>query len=196
VSVERFSSYGGGIDPTAVIGHPPESREWSPGDPLFAPSVDGAARVEAFVTIDAGTREATRVGPRAWLMKHVHVGHDAWVGADCELAPGTVVGGHARLGADVRCGVNASILPFVLVGEGARIGAGAVVTKDVPAGEVWVGNPARKIVSVPAPDGQLRCGCWPGRVNSECVFHNPAPTQADGEITASRGARSTTGPPG
>lgn len=28
------------------------------------------------------------------------------------------------------------------VGENAVVGAGAVVTKDVPAGEVWVGNPA------------------------------------------------------
>lgn len=40
---------------------------------------------------------------------------------------------------------RAVILPGVTIGEGAVIGAGAVVTKDVPAWEVWAGNPAKKI---------------------------------------------------
>ena len=43
---------GGGIDQTAVIGHAPESREWAPGDPSFAPEIDKTARIEAYVTID------------------------------------------------------------------------------------------------------------------------------------------------
>ncbi len=40
-------------------------------------------------------------------------------------------------------GANATILGGITIGEGALIGAGSVVTKDVPAGETWVGNPAR-----------------------------------------------------
>ena len=39
-------------------------------------------------------------------------------------------------------GAGATILPGLTIGEGAMIGAGSVVTKDVPAGELWVGNPA------------------------------------------------------
>jgi len=39
-------------------------------------------------------------------------------------------------------GANCTILPNVTIGEGALIGAGSVVTKDVPPGEIWVGNPA------------------------------------------------------
>lgn len=42
-------------------------------------------------------------------------------------------------------GANATILCGITIGENAMIGAGSVVTKDVPAGEVWVGNPARGI---------------------------------------------------
>ena len=42
-------------------------------------------------------------------------------------------------------GANATILPGVTIGENAMIGAGSVVTKDVPAGEVWVGNSARRM---------------------------------------------------
>ena len=41
-------------------------------------------------------------------------------------------------------GINAIILPGVEIGECAMIGAGSIVTKSVPAGEVWYGNPARK----------------------------------------------------
>jgi acetyltransferase-like isoleucine patch superfamily enzyme len=40
-------------------------------------------------------------------------------------------------------GANATILPGVTIGENAMVGAGSVVTRDVPAGELWVGSPAR-----------------------------------------------------
>jgi UDP-2-acetamido-3-amino-2,3-dideoxy-glucuronate N-acetyltransferase len=40
-------------------------------------------------------------------------------------------------------GANATLLPGITVGERAMVGAGAVVTKDVPARAVVVGNPAK-----------------------------------------------------
>ena len=40
-------------------------------------------------------------------------------------------------------GANSTILGGITIGENAMIGAGSVVTKDVPADEVWFGNPAR-----------------------------------------------------
>ena len=40
-------------------------------------------------------------------------------------------------------GANATILCGITIGENAMIGAGSVVTKDVPAGEIWIGNPAK-----------------------------------------------------
>jgi acetyltransferase-like isoleucine patch superfamily enzyme len=46
---------------------------------------------------------------------------------------------------DVFIGVNAIVLGIHSIGEGAVIGAGAVVTHDVPAFEIWAGNPARMI---------------------------------------------------
>lgn len=44
---------------------------------------------------------------------------------------------------DVSIGSGATILCGITIGKGARIGAGSVVTRDVPAGQVWIGNPAR-----------------------------------------------------
>lgn len=40
-------------------------------------------------------------------------------------------------------GANSIILKGVKIGEKSIIGAGSVVTKDVPSGEVWAGNPAK-----------------------------------------------------
>ena len=133
----------GFIHPTANIGDPPESRDYT--GPGIQPIIHPTAQINAFSNIDAGTERATRLDKDAWAMALVHIGHDALVGEGCELAPGTVVGGFVTLGRDVRCGVGVIIRPRVTVGDGARLGAGAVVVADVPPGETWIGNPARRL---------------------------------------------------
>ena len=45
-------------------------------------------------------------------------------------------------------GAGSTILCGVTIGENAMIGIGSVVTHDVPAGEVWVGNPAHFLKKV------------------------------------------------
>ena len=45
-------------------------------------------------------------------------------------------------------GAGSTILCGVTIGENAMIGIGSVVTKDVPAGDVWVGNPAHFLKKV------------------------------------------------
>lgn len=54
-----------------------------------------------------------------------------------------------RIGSDAYIGCNVSIRRGVHIGEGAVVGMGAVVNRDVPAWEVWAGNPARKIKDRP-----------------------------------------------
>ncbi len=48
-----------------------------------------------------------------------------------------------RRGAYIGC--NTIICKPVTIGENAVVGAGSIVTKDIPANEVWAGNPARFI---------------------------------------------------
>jgi acetyltransferase-like isoleucine patch superfamily enzyme len=62
------------------------------------------------------------------------------------LSPGVkdqLAGPVVRRGAKI--GANSTILPGVVIGEYALVGAGSVVVRDVPAGAVVVGNPARVV---------------------------------------------------
>jgi acetyltransferase-like isoleucine patch superfamily enzyme len=49
------------------------------------------------------------------------------------------------IGNDVFIGANAMVLKGVNIGDRSIIGAGSVVTKSIPADEIWAGNPARFI---------------------------------------------------
>ncbi len=49
------------------------------------------------------------------------------------------------LGNDVWLGAGCTVLPGVSIGNGAIVGAGSVVTRNIPANEIWGGVPSRKI---------------------------------------------------
>lgn len=91
------------------------------------------------------------------LARRVKVSHLSYVG-DATIGEGTNVGAgtitcnfdgvkknQTIVGRDVSIGSNTSLVAPVEIGDGALTGAGAVVTKDVPAGERVAGNPARPL---------------------------------------------------
>ena len=61
-----------------------------------------------------------------------------------------------HIGNKVWLGANVTVLPGVTIGDGAIIAAGAVVTKDVPAGAVAAGVPARIIKQSGGAHGESR----------------------------------------
>ncbi len=97
------------------------------------------------------------IGNNVRLHSNVFVPEFSVLEDDCWLGPNVVVtnaryprshnvkeqlrGATIKRGAKI--GANATLLPGVVIGENALVGAGAVVTRDVPAGAVVVGNPAR-----------------------------------------------------
>ena len=114
-------------------------------------------------TLDYGCK----VGNRVKIHHNVYVAQYTVLEDDVFLAPGVMIANDPHPGCSfsrqcmrgpvikkgAQIGVNATILPFVVIGERALIGSGSVVTKDVPAGAVMYGNPARQHGDI----SKLRC---------------------------------------
>jgi serine acetyltransferase len=90
----------------------------------------------------------TSIGP-GFILRHgqgIVISWKSRIGSGCELHQHVTLGekdGHAPILANnVTVGANAVLLGGILIGEGAKIGAGAVVTKDVPAGRTATGTAA------------------------------------------------------
>jgi acetyltransferase-like isoleucine patch superfamily enzyme len=90
---------------------------------------------QAFIPEFSVLHEGCWIGPNVVL---TNAKYPLAPGAKDQLA-GPVIGKRAKIGA------NSTLLPGVVVGDDALVGAGSVVVKDVPAGAVVVGNPARII---------------------------------------------------
>jgi len=75
------------------------------------------------------------------------VEHDCVVGDFSHVSPNAVLAGGAQLQEQCWVGAGASVRQLLEVGKAAVVGMGAVVTKDVSAGSVVAGNPARVMKS-------------------------------------------------
>ncbi|MED7950089.1 NeuD/PglB/VioB family sugar acetyltransferase [Kitasatospora sp. NPDC058201] len=88
---------------------------------------------------------SVRLGAHSQVHYNATVGHDTVCGERVTVYPGGNVSGSVLLADAVTVGSNAVVLQGRRVGTGAFVGAAAVVTRDVPPGEVVVGSPARPL---------------------------------------------------
>ena len=132
---------------------------------LYGCELGDETKIGAFVEI----QKNTKIGNRCKVSSHTFICEGVTIGDNCFIGHSVVFinDNHpravnadgrletekdwsdrfvtTRIGNNVAIGSNATILGGVKVGDGAMVGAGSVVTKDVPPGEVWAGNPARKL---------------------------------------------------
>jgi sugar O-acyltransferase (sialic acid O-acetyltransferase NeuD family) len=120
---ERYATL---LHPTAVI---PESATVGPGSIVHAGCV---------FTADV------LLGAHVVVMPAVVLTHDDVVGDGVTFGAGARVAGGVMIERGAYVGSGALLRERVVVGSGAVVGMGAVVTRTVPAREVWMGVPARR----------------------------------------------------
>jgi len=136
------------VGPGTVIGHP--GFGWATGPSgavravpqLAGVVIDDDVSIGPLCTIDAGTLAATRIRRAAKLDAHVHVGHNADVGAGSIIAAQCGFAGSVTIGEGVLIGGQVGIADHVTVGARARIAAKSGVISDVPEGVTVAGYPA------------------------------------------------------
>lgn len=101
--------------------------------------------IGANTCIDRGALADTVIGDYSKINNLCHIAHNNVIGKNVEIAGCVNISGSCIIDDDVWISPNVSLRGWQHIYRGVTIGAGAVVTKDIPEGETWVGNPARKL---------------------------------------------------
>jgi len=105
----------------------------------------------AFVAVTA----PQEIGAHVVVMPHVTITHDDRIRDYATFASRVALAGRVSVGEAAYLGSGALVREGLSIGAGALVGMGAVVLDDVPPSEVWVGNPARRLRTLPS-NGQSR----------------------------------------
>jgi UDP-3-O-[3-hydroxymyristoyl] glucosamine N-acyltransferase len=139
------------IKANTVIGGPGFGFEYDEHDQpvriphLGAVTIGSDTEIGALVSIARGTLDDTLVGDHVKIDDHVFIAHNVRIGDRSLVIAGAEISGSVVLGAGAWIGPQVTIRDQVIVGENAMAGIGAVVTKNIEAGMIVAGNPARPL---------------------------------------------------
>jgi UDP-N-acetylglucosamine acyltransferase len=131
------------IGPYCIIGAP---AEWRGNDHVKGSVIIGNDNhITGHCTIDSGAIGSTVILDRCYIMKGVHIGHNARIMSRVTLSCHSIIGGHSVIEQDVNIGLGAIIHQKKEIPEGCMIGMGAIVTKglELKPYHTYVGNPAK-----------------------------------------------------
>ena len=95
--------------------------------------------------ISRGSVGCTVIEDYVKLDSYVHIGHDAHIKKNVEIAAGATIGGFVDIGRNTFVGLNATLKNRITVGENDIIGMGASVMRSFPGNITLARNPAKGI---------------------------------------------------
>lgn len=98
--------------------------------------------IGACSTIDRGAIGPTVVGEGTKIDNLVMIAHNCEIGSHNVFASQVGIAGSSSTGDYVRLGGQAGLRDHIHLNTGCSVGAKGGVTKDIPAGETWIGIPA------------------------------------------------------
>jgi UDP-3-O-[3-hydroxymyristoyl] glucosamine N-acyltransferase len=101
--------------------------------------------IGANTTIDRGANRDTVIGQGTKIDNQVQIGHNVVVGRHCVIVAHAGVSGSTVLEDFVVLAGKAGLSGHLRIGRGAQVAGGSNVADDIPAGERWVGTPAKPI---------------------------------------------------
>lgn len=107
--------------------------------------INDNVEIGANCQIAKGALSDTVIGKGTKINVGCFIAHNTILGINVWLSPRVNITGSVKIGNNVTIFSGAIIREQKRIGKDAVVGMGAVVTKDVPAGETWIGNPARKL---------------------------------------------------
>lgn len=111
----------------------------------FGVKIHANVSIGAHTCIDRGASKDTIIFSGVKIDNLVHCAHGVIIGPNTIVVAGTVIGGSVYIGSNCYLGMGCLIKNGVRIGNNVTIGMGAVVLRDIPDGETWIGNPARKL---------------------------------------------------
>lgn len=111
------------------------------GDVLIGNHVE----IGANTCIDRGAFSSTIIGDNTKINNLCHIAHNNIIGKDVTIAALVNLSGGNIIEDECWISPSSSLRGYIHVGKGSTIGTGAVVIKNIPEGEVWIGNPAKKL---------------------------------------------------
>jgi UDP-3-O-[3-hydroxymyristoyl] glucosamine N-acyltransferase len=111
---------------------------------LGSVNIGDNVEIGANTCIARGVMEDTVIGNGSKIDNLCHIGHNVKIGKNAFIVASTMVGGSAIIGDE--CWLATSIIRNgISIGDNALVGFGSVVVKDVEAGAVVYGNPAKRM---------------------------------------------------
>lgn len=99
-------------------------------------------------TIDRAVLGSTRIRKNAKVDNLVHIAHGVDIGENSLIIANAMIAGSTVIEKDVWVAPSASVLNQLRIERNATIGMGAVVVRNVAAGQTVVGNPARDLSQI------------------------------------------------